>query len=71
MTKFDTWQISSKATTLRSGDTQVDITDWGNLEGVNISVTSKDRANLLAGGLTWDELELLTAAASLHKAGNP
>lgn len=70
MTKIETWQISTKATTLRLGDTQVDINNWGNLEGATINVTSKGRAVLLSGGLTWDEIESLTAALALHKAGD-
>ena len=67
MGKIETWQEKTKTTTVRLGDTQVDVSDWANLEGVQVGVVSKDRATILSGSMTWEELEALVAALSLHK----
>ena len=68
MGKIETWQEKTKTTTVRLGDTQVDVSDWANLEGVQVSIVSKGGATILSGSMAWEELEALVAALSLHKA---
>ena len=47
---------------VQQGDTTITITQWGNMEGVNIMVTGKDLAIRMSCAMTWQEITALQVA---------
>ena len=47
---------------IQQGDTTITVTQWGNMEGVNIMVTGKDLAMRMSCGMTWEEVSALQVA---------
>ena len=47
---------------IQQGDTTITVTQWGNMEGVNIMVTGKDLAMRMSCAMTWDEVNALQVA---------
>ena len=47
---------------VQQGDTTITVTQWGNMEGVNIMVTGKDLALRMACAMTWKEIAALQVA---------
>ena len=45
----------------------ITITNWSNLEGINIMVSNNDLSTRMVGSLTWDELDLLELAIANAK----
>ena len=52
---------------IQQGDTTITVTQWGNMEGVNIMVTGKDLAMRMSCAMTWEEVNALQVALA---AGN-
>ena len=47
---------------IQQGDTTITVTQWGNMEGVNIMVTGKDLAMPMSCAMTWEEVNALQVA---------
>lgn len=47
---------------VQQGDTTITITQWGNMEGVNIMVTGKDLTLRMSCAMTWKEIAALQVA---------
>ena len=47
---------------IQQGDTTITVTQWGNMEGVNIMVTGKDLAMRMSCAMTWEEVSALQVA---------
>ena len=47
---------------IQQGDTTITVTQWGNMEGVNIMVTGKDLAMRMSCAMTWEEISALQVA---------
>ena len=47
---------------VQQGDTTITITQWGNMEGVNIMVMGKDLALRMSCAMTWKEIAALQVA---------
>ena len=47
---------------IQQGDTTITVTQWGNMEGVNIMVTGKDLAMRMSCAMTWEEIAALQVA---------
>ena len=47
---------------VQQGDMTVTVTQWGNMEGVNIMVTGKDLAIRMSCAMTWQEIAALQVA---------
>ena len=47
---------------IQQGDTTITVTQWGNMEGVNIMVTGKDLAMRMSCAMTWEEVNALQVA---------
>ena len=68
MSAPETFMSKTDAATVRVGDTQADVAEWPNGEGVTVSVTGPHGAALLVGSLPWEAMEALCAAFALLKA---
>lgn len=68
MSKIETWQGKTETATVRNGDIQADVAVWSNGDGVTVSVTGQNGANVLSGSLQWEQMESLCAAFALIKA---
>ena len=47
---------------IQQGDTTITVTQWGNMEGVNIMVSNKDLAIRMSCAMTWEEVNALQVA---------
>ena len=47
---------------IQQGDTTITVTQWGNMEGVNIMVTGKNLAMRMSCAMTWEEIAALQVA---------
>ena len=47
---------------VQQGDMTITVTQWGNMEGVNIMVTGKDLAIRMSCAMTWQEIAALQVA---------
>ena len=47
---------------IQQGDTTITVTQWGNMEGVNIMVTGKNLAMRMSCAMTWEEVSALQVA---------
>ena len=68
MAELETWRTETECATVRTGDTQADVSMWPNSEGVTVGVTGPHGANVLSGSLRWEQMEALCAAFALLKA---
>ena len=47
---------------VQQGDMTITVTQWGNMEGVNIMVTGKDLTIRMSCAMTWQEIAALQVA---------
>ena len=47
---------------VQQGDMTITVTQWGNMEGVNIMVTGKELSLRMSCAMTWEEIAALQVA---------
>ena len=61
--KLETIKTPTTEVFIQEGDTTIIITQWGNMEGANIMVTTgKDLALRMSCAMTWEEIAALQVA---------
>ena len=60
--KLETIKTPTTEIFVQQGDTTITVTQWGNMEGVNIMVTGKDLALRMSCAMTWKEIAALQVA---------
>ena len=60
--KLETIKTPTTEIYVQQGDTTITVTQWGNMEGVNIMVTGKDLAVRMSCAMTWEEIAALQVA---------
>ena len=60
--KLETIKTPTIEVFVQRGDTTINVTRWGNMEGANIMVTGKDLAMRMACAMTWEEIATLQVA---------
>ena len=61
--KLETIKTPTTEVFIQEGDTTIIVTQWGNMEGANIMVTTgKDLALRMACAMTWKEIAALQVA---------
>ena len=60
--KLETIKTPTTEVFVQQGDTTITVTQWGNMEGVNIMVTGKDLAIRMSCAMTWQEITALQVA---------
>ena len=60
--KLETIKTPTTEVFIQQGDTTITVTQWGNMEGANIMVTSKDLALRMSCAMTWEEISALQVA---------
>ena len=65
--KFKT-QTEETVVELEKGQLVISVSQWGNMEGVNLMMTGKDLSLRLAAALTWEELDGIVVALSAARA---
>ena len=60
--KLETIKTPTTEVFVQQGDTTITVTQWGNMEGVNIMVTGKDLAIRMSCAMTWQEIAALQVA---------
>ena len=61
--KLETIKTPTTEVFIQQGDTTITVTQWGNMEGANIMVTTgKDLALRMACAMTWEEISALQVA---------
>ena len=60
--KLETIKTPTTEVYVQQGDTTITVTQWGNMEGVNIMVTGKDLAMRMSCAMTWEEISALQVA---------
>ena len=60
--KLETIKTPTVEVFVQQGDTTITVTQWGNMEGVNIMVTGKDLAMRMSCAMTWEEVSALQVA---------
>ena len=60
--KLETIKTPTTEVFVQQGDMTITVTQWGNMEGVNIMVTGKDLAIRMSCAMTWQEITALQAA---------
>ena len=60
--KLETIKTPTTEVYVQQGDTTITVTQWGNMEGVNIMVTGKDLAMRMSCAMTWEEVSALQVA---------
>ena len=60
--KLETIKTPTTEVFVQQGDMTITITQWGNMEGVNIMVTGKDLAIRMSCAMTWEEIAALQVA---------
>ena len=60
--KLETIKTPTTEVFVQQGDTTITVTQWGNMEGVNIMVTGKDLAIRMSCAMTWEEISALQVA---------
>ena len=60
--KLETIKTSTTEVFVQQGDMTITVTQWGNMEGVNIMVTGKDLAIRMSCAMTWQEITALQVA---------
>ena len=60
--KLETIKTPTTEVYVQQGDTTITVTQWGNMEGVNIMVTGKDLAMRMSCAMTWEEIAALQVA---------
>ena len=60
--KLETIKTPTTEVYIQQGDTTIIVTQWGNMEGVNIMVTGKDLAIRMSCAMTWKEIAALQVA---------
>lgn len=65
--KFKT-QTEETVVELEKGQLMISVSQWGNMEGVNLMMTGKDLSLRLAAALAWEEIDGLIVALSAARA---
>ena len=60
--KLETIKTPTTEIFIQQDDTTIIVTQWGNMEGVNIMVTGKDLALRMSCAMTWKEVAALQVA---------
>ena len=60
--KLETIKTPTTEVFVQQGDMTITVTQWGNMEGVNIMVTGKDLAIRMSCAMTWEEIAALKVA---------
>ena len=61
--KLETIKTPTTEVYVQQGDTTITVTQWGNMEGVNIMVTTgRDLALRMSCAMTWEEIAALQVA---------
>ena len=60
--KLETIKTPTIEVFVQRGDTTINVTRWGNMEGANIMVTGKDLAIRMACAMTWEEIAAMQVA---------
>ena len=60
--KLETIKTPTTEVYVQQGDTIITVTQWGNMEGVNIMVTGKDLTMRMSCAMTWEEVSALQVA---------
>ena len=60
--KLETIKTPTIEVFVQQGDTTITVTQWGNMEGVNIMITGKDLAIRMSCAMTWQEIAALQVA---------
>ena len=61
--KLETIKMPTTEVFVQKGDTTITVTQWGNMEGANIMVTTgKDLSLRMACAMTWEEIGAMQVA---------
>lgn len=60
--KLEEFKTNVKEVTVTGKGITATLTQWGNMEGVNLMVTNDNLSVRMAGAFTWDEITIIATA---------